>query len=202
MDNASALPLRGKTWFDGQTPPTSFAQTVSLEGQLKAFEDLDPATLYKRSGRQVICRLVRNVATITLAPKRVVTYAAGFRGRRVDGYGRTDHVEAAGVVDDQYATGIPANDLGWIVVSGPCLVKTPLEGTALNVFTEGDIVTALTAATSQATTSGRVQTAALTSSVTGAMSIERGAIGRAMSAKTTANTNADVLIDITLLKAS
>ena len=204
--NVTGLPERGKTWYDGATP-TANAPAISLEGQMRRVDDENPptatdSTVTRRSGRQVVLRLVKNISGITLAPKRLVTWAAGFRGRRVDGYCTADYAECAGVVDDHYTNGIPDDDLGYIVVSGPVLILTSLAANAENVISEGDVLVALTAATSQATTSGRFVSAGLTSSVTVAQNVERGKIGRAMSAKTTANTNADCLVDLEILKAA
>jgi hypothetical protein len=68
------------------------------------------------------------------------------------------------------------------------------------VFSEGTKLLALTAATSQATTAGRVAPYYDTSSVTDAQAQLKGIIGEALSAKTTANTNVDMLCDIQILK--
>ena len=52
MDNVTPLPARGKTWFDGATPPTTYAQTVDLEGALARFDDINPSYPdRRRSGR-------------------------------------------------------------------------------------------------------------------------------------------------------
>ncbi len=203
MENARPLPDRGKTWFDGATPPSTYESTVDIEGVTKCFDDIDSTTgiassQQRRSGRQVRCRFVRNVATITLESKRAVRWAAGQRKKRIDGYCRLDHAEAAGVVDEFYSTGIRQHDLGWIIVGGPGLVKTSLGGDATNVISEGDTITALTAATSQATTAGRIQAYNVTSNATLGGQAVLNKIGRAMSAKTTANTNADLLVDFEL----
>lgn len=204
-----ALPKRGQTLYRGVTAPTSFTvETTRLEGTLQPFKDIDPTSVAVgaktyRTNRDVICRLMRNVSGITVYGKRLVTHASGYWDKRFDGYARVDNAaNVAGVVDDHLpsTTGCPTNDMCWVVVNGPALVLTPLGADATNVFSEGTLLLALTAATSQATTSGRVQPFYDTSSVTVAQAQLKGVLGVALSAKTTANTNVDILCDIQILK--
>jgi hypothetical protein len=106
----------------------------------------------------------------------------------------------AGVVDEWLpSAGVVDDDLFWIVRKGPTLVLTDLAGGAANVITSGANLVALTAATSQATTAGRVQEYAFTTNVTALQSQVLNRLGKAMSAKTTANTNADLLVDLQLI---
>lgn len=201
-DNVTQMPNIGKTYHGGT--PTTIDKSLSLEGAEQWFKDeIAPtagngmATL--RSGRMKLCRLVRNGSGIALTPGRAVSWASGYRGTRVGGYCTTTAAECAGIVDDRLpAAGVASNDLFWIVRKGPALCKTDLAGGANNVIAAGDVVVALTAATSQATTAGRVYSAA-TAVTTNNDTITLNRIGRAMSAKTTANTNADVLIDLDII---
>lgn len=200
-DNVTGLPKRGKTYHGGT--PTSFDKSVDIEGSSAAFADDDttssgPST--RNSGRLTHCILVRNSSGISLEPKRVVKWASGQRGKRVDGYGNATAENVAGVVDDRLpAAGVASNDLFWLMVKGPALVKTALEANANNVISDNGVLVALTAATSQATTSGRVVGQTLTGATQNLANQIQNRIGRAMSAKTTANTNADVLVDLYLL---
>lgn len=206
-DNAITIFGRGKTFLKGgtRTPPTTYATDVALEGVHKRFADLDYGTTgtgarNRRSGGEVMCICVRNASGIALKPKFVVTWKSGYIGARVDGYCTTDYANVAGVVDEWLpSAGVATDDLFWIAVKGPSLVKTSLGADATNVITAGTWLAALTAATSQATTSGRVQMIASTSNVTNAVSAVLNRIGLAMSAKTTANTNADVLVELALV---
>jgi hypothetical protein len=206
-DNVSGLPRRGQTYFGG-TVPTTVGQSASVEGFQKTFNDVDPSASTsgpktRRSNRKVECMLVRNGSGITLAAKRLVTWKAAYRGKRVGGYARLDFTEAAGVVDDHIGSGgVADGDLFWLVRKGPCLCRTPLEANALNVMNEGDVLVALTAVTSQATTAGRVAAWAVTSDVTSTFQAAINRVGRAMSAKTTANTNADVLVDLEIMSVA
>jgi hypothetical protein len=115
----------------------------------------------------------------------------------VDGYTTLDWVRGDGVVDDHLpSAGVPNGDLFWLIVEGPALMRTDLAGGALNVISDGDRLAALTAATSQATTAGRVQSFVATTNVTNAISGVLNVCAIAMSAMTTGQTNSAVLADV------
>ncbi len=199
---AGGIVGRGKTFYGDQTINTAdYGTSVGLEGITTIFENRAPATTAgmqtKRDNQDTHAVLVRNVSGVTLTPGRIVTFQSGYRNRRVDGYTRLDWARGDGVVDDHISatTGVPNGDLFWLIVEGPCLMRTDLAGGALNVIADGDRLAALTAATSQATTAGRVQTFAATSNLTNAVSAALNVVGVAMSAMTTAQTNSAVLVD-------
>ncbi|SFH96981.1 hypothetical protein [Planctomicrobium piriforme] len=211
MENATTLPKRGKTLLSGDGRTIASTDAAFVEGARADFDDIAPGQApgakVRRSNRRVTCILVRNVSGIALLPKRTVKWAAGYRGKRVDGYCSVTAEECAGVVDEHLpAAGVPNNDLFWIAVKGPSLTKTDLAGGANNSIAEGDVLAALTAATSQATTSGRVAPwTGLTSAAAGTTDGTQAKyllnyLGRAMSAKTTAQTNQDILVDLAILK--
>lgn len=200
-DNVTGLPKRGFTYHGGT--PDSIGKTIGLEGHPMKFMDDLPGTggtgaRVKRSDGHVYAILVRNVSGITLTPGRTVSWKAGFRGKRIDGFTTTTAQEVAGVVDDQLpAAGVANNDLFWLLTKGNVLIKTPLAAGAGSVFAEGDVLVALTAATSQATTAGRpaVLASAATTNTAAAI-INRYA--RVMSAMTTAQTNTNMLVDLSI----
>jgi len=198
--NVTGLPQRGKT-FSGGTP-TSIDQSAQSEGARMSFKDeyrSGSGVLVKRSNQYVECVLVRNSSGAALLPGRTVSWASGYRGRRVDGYTRTTNQEVAGVVDDQLpSAGVASNDLFWLIRRGPCLIKTPLAGDSGNVFAVDDVLVALTAVTSGATTSGRPAVMAKAASTNTAEAIINR-FARVVSAKTTANTNADMLVNVELM---
>lgn len=200
MNVSGGLPNLGKTYHGGT--PTSIGLSIDLEGAECMFRDevrvrSQPRQI--RSGRYRTARLVRNVSGFALEPGRLVSWAPGFRGTRVAGYARLDGQEVAGVTDSFLpATGVANNDLFWVLRKGPALVRTPLAGNATNVFGEGDVVGALTAITSGAATAGRLGQVASASTVL-AHSVMANRIGRAISAATTAMTNAEILIDLEIL---
>jgi|SRR5579864_8039740 len=210
---------RGETFYNLFTATTqSTSDGVQYEGKEWVFEDINPSTKQYRSGRYVTCRAVRNVSGIALLPGRVAKFAAGaiqangapggIWGGQVDGYVYTNDWTTGGFgypIDEFLPTaGVQNDDIFWIVVEGPAGVLTDL-ATLNPVILVGDRVVGQTAATSQATTAGRViDIGALTSSTTYlewaipsfigyAMS---GPAGAATTAATGSNTNATVLVDV------
>jgi hypothetical protein len=203
-NHTGGLPARGKTYLSGpnRTPDSTATQSKGIEGIVKVFKDVDYSVSggvnQLRSVNDVTCIFVRNSSGVALLPKRLVTWKSGQRGKQVDGYARLDWTDVAGVVDEWLPTaGVAANDYFWLVVKGPTLCTTAASGDALNVIGVDDNLVSLTAAAStHSTTSGRVQSFVVggTTNITAAYSQILNTIGKAMSAKTTANTNADVLV--------
>lgn len=206
LDVSAPFP-RGKTF--GTTLATD---GVQWEGYEKYFMDYDYSQAVGpipiRSNRMVLCRVMRNAAATALEPKRLVSLKAGTYNKHVDGYADV-FAERAVVVDEFLpSAGVPVNDLFWAVVEGPSLISTSLAADAGNVITEGQLLVAATAATSGATTSGRIRSPDYTgANSTGSALGDQlaNAIGRAMSARTTANTGGaaslnTVLVDVVRLK--
>lgn len=205
---------RGETFYNGGTIDSNNLGGTQLEGKEFVFEDVQynvsgqVGAKPNRTNRYVRCRIVRNVGAVALLPKQCVTFqkTALVYGARVDGEVRLDAERTYPIDEWLPAAGCPVNDLCYVVVEGPATVRTSLGADATNVFNVGDGVIALTAATSGATTAGRVQPQlnywagvanALTSiqSATVPNSI-MNLIGRALSAATTANTNSDLLVEV------
>lgn len=190
---------RGQTFYGGGTIDSNNLDP-SLEGKEWVFDDLDltvTGAKTKRSGKKVRCRCVRNVGAAALLPKRLVSFVAGTTyGKRVDGYADTTAEEAYPVDEFLPAAGVPVNDLFWIVVEGPATVLTDLAGADNNVINAGGVIVALTGATSGATTAGRVAPQDLTGATAVLAKQIQNRIGVALSSKTTANTNADLLIEV------
>jgi len=198
---------RGETFYNGGTIDSNNLGGANLEGQERDFEDLDYSALTgvrpARTNRLVTCRCVRNVGAVALKPKELVRFqnTAGVRPGRVDGKTTVTAADFAGVVDEWLpAAGVPVNDLFWLAVAGPTEILTPLEGDVNNVFAVGDVVIAHTGATSGATTSGRVIVQGLGAATTVAEDVAankiQNRVGQAVSARTTANTNVGLLVDV------
>lgn len=205
MDTQMNVLARGKTWYNGATIDTSNYQAVHLEGLQRTFNNTDPSNrLVPRNSSDVKVILVRNVSGVVLYPKEVVTWKSGYRGRRVDGKVNVTAELVAGVVDDHIgAAGVPNGDMFWLIVEGECLLKTPMSGSDFTAdIAVDDLLYGLTAANStgsgSTTTEGRFTnwggtfSAAQTTDGTAAKII-RNSFARALSAKTTGNTNADIL---------
>lgn len=208
---AAPFPL-GKTYFGStDTIPSTYATSTGLLGRQQVFEhDYSVATGMRAERRdsqnQVVAELVKNSSGIALLPGRVCVYKTGSEGKEVDGYTRTTAALGAGVVDPLLpAAGVRNGDYFWLIKSGPVLMLTDIAGADNNVINVGNVLYALTAATSQATTAGRVVASSLTFTSTATTDGTMGAVivnrfGRALSAKTTANTNAQVLAFVNFLR--
>lgn len=183
-------------------PPFDMGQTLGVSstddgkgwvGAIKVFPDYNPATGAMRSNRLKRCIAVRNASGGPLLPKRVVRFAAGTAGNAVfssvDGYAATTNAELVGVVDEYLPTAGVANlDVFWVTVDGPTEVSHALSGTATAI---GDRLACITAATSGATTAGRVTPSSLVAATTGGNDNALGVIGYACS--TGATTGAAIL---------
>lgn len=162
-----------------------------------------------RTGKMVKCRLVQNKSAGNLLPKRLaslkVTGTAVEALSAVDGYSTV--TAGRGFPIDEYLPpgGVPVNGYFYIVVEGPSLVQLPLNTGDFNGdISVGNRLVALTAATSGATTAGRVAHENITGSTQAAdytflFDQISNRIGRALSAAaaTNANTGTDLLIDVT-----
>lgn len=118
---------RGKTFYGGLTPPTTFeGGSIEIEGVEAEFENVAAGQTtqvkVKRDGKLCKARLMRNAtASTTLLPGMLVTHKAGYRNRRVGGQGTDVGAECAGVVDDHLpASGCAVGDLCWVFFYGPC----------------------------------------------------------------------------------
>lgn len=212
-DNVVSLPQRGKVYLTGpnRTADSSATTSKAIEGIVKVFKDLDYSgsgvgARAPRSGGEVTCILVRNTSGISLLPKMAVVWKSGARGKQVDGYARARPDRAiAGIVDEWLpSTGVANNDYFWLTVKGPTLAITGMAGDETNVISVDDWLVNVTAAASTfSTTAGRVgpqilPTSGETTNITFAASEKAYKFARAMSAKTTANTNANILVYVDL----
>lgn len=188
----------GRTWANGQFTPAS-TDGANLEGL--EIEVVDKGvSITGRSHRRRKLRIVRNVNPISALGKRLVALKAGAMGTQIDGYCKST---AQGFIYplDEYLTtytpgGVPQYDLCYIVVRGPAIVLTDLAGGANNLLPTDTVLVGLTGATSGATTAGRVAPQDLTGATALLGNQIQNAIGRALSGRTTAETNADILVDV------
>lgn len=187
---------------------TSASDGTDIEGREYYVGDFDysGAVEILRSNRVRKLRVVRNAVTIgsggdvttgNLRPKRLVTFKSGTYRAQVDGYARTTAVGGAVPVDEWLpAAGVAPNDLFYVVIEGPAVVLTDIAAAAGNLISVGDNIVSLTAATSGATTAGRVATADFTGATALLAAQITNTIGRALSAATTNSTNSSLLIDV------
>lgn len=192
---------RGETWYGGETIDTNDLGGEQYEGKEYVFEDIDPDNHTARTGRKVVCRVVRNNSGISLLPKRLALLegTAGDSSGKVDGYAITSaaNTPQQGYPIDEYlpSTGVPNGDLFYIVVEGPAVVTTSLANMATDLSVN-EFVVAVTAATSQATTAGRVIPQLLSGATAPLAANIQNRIGRAMTSKVTTDTGEDLLVDV------
>lgn len=161
----------------------------------------------KRSEQGLTLVALRNVSGITLYGKRTAALksAAGIDGvTSVDGYGGTLGQDGVVFIDEFLATsGVADKDIFWAVVRGPVIVRSSYVDTNFNgdIAYGSPIVQATAAATTAASTSGRVSNITLVANATQAAQAEQNRkmsaniIARALSSLTTANTDADLLVN-------
>lgn len=145
----------------------------------------------RTTGRPIVAIALRNTGGFTMLGKRIATLdtAAGY-GRLKNATGYTVTVATDNVVFiDPFlpATGVADDDIFWGILSGPTTVLT---ANAIVSIASGDRLIAGTGTTSQATTAagGADKANAAT------LAHEAVVIARAMSARTTNETNTDLLV--------
>lgn len=163
-----------------------------LEGKEYVHEDNTYGT-----GLNVRVRICRNHSGAALLPKYAVKFNVTAGKGNYDVAGNADVTAEKTAIVDEFlpAAGVPDKDLFYVVVEGPTLAKTDLAGGSTNVIAVGDPLVALTAATTGATTAGRLITGDLTGATAVLAKQIKNTFGAAMSAMTTAQTNADVLVN-------
>lgn len=188
---------QGATFYNGGTIDSNNLGGTNLEGMEFVVEDFSPSTGVVRTGMYRRLRIVRNVSGVALLPKMLVRFdtTAGKVGTRVIGYARTTAAEGYPVDEYLPTAGCPNNDLCYIVIEGPATVITQKAAGAPGVIGVNSWVVASTAAAStHSTTAGRVEVQDLTGATALLADQVQNRVGRALSAKTTANTDADLLI--------
>jgi hypothetical protein len=208
-DNALA-PEVGQTLYAGNTIDTNNLKGLNLEGQIKVVEDIDlssaesakPTRSGAASGRKRKLMLVRNMSGITIYGKRLVTLNP--LTKRIEGFAITT-AQLCFPVDEFLGTnGCPHGDMCWVVVAGPAIVRTLMASQTANIAA-GDLIAAATvnaASTAAGTTGtpGRPDSISITALTTAAQGLAvlnhaRNAF-TALSAATTGQTNADLLVDV------
>lgn len=205
---------RGETLYNGGTIDLNNLDGVQYEGMVKVFEDVLYSALGLKTnrpsghqGKKVACRIVRNLSGVTLYAKRLVQIDPANPGR-VTGYQNGAFKEAFPVDEFIPAAGVPNGDLFYIVIGGPAIVATPMTGAEFisASIAAGALIGAGTsnAGSTQAGTTGVPgrgvgQAAGLASSTnlgTDLLDVAINYVGKAISAMTSGQTNADMLVDV------
>lgn len=210
--NNDALWERGATYYAGRTINLSSLEGTELEGAERTFEDLTRSSaaapwIPRIPGRKVVCRVFRNNTGVTLLAKEVV-YADPSSPNKIIGRVNTTAKAYPVIVDENIpAGGVPAGDLFYGVVRGPALAKTIVASGVSDITVGSQVIgstgsAATTAAAATTNECGRVALALFTaptsvaSALTFANELRLGILGTALTARTTGNTNSDILIDV------
>jgi len=165
------------------------------------FPSAPTTNLARQTGKPLCVVVLRNESGIALLPKRVARLkrSAGFSLQEaVDGYADS-LAEKEIVIIDEYldSSGVADDDIFLGVYNGPVTCVTGNTGASFNGdIAVGDQLVAGTAATTQGTASGRISNVTMTATgASAAFNQAANLVGRAMSARTTGETGADILVD-------
>lgn len=150
---------------------------------------------------------LRNITGAALLGKRIarLTRTAGYSPvESVDQYAISLAERGIVIVDSWLpSAGVPDDYIFWGIIEGPCEVLTPVAGAGFNAtsIAVGDLLVAATGATSNNSDYGRIAGFALANNTdaAGAFAQARNTVGTALSARTSGNTNADLLINAKIL---
>lgn len=194
----TSLPFaRGKTLYEGT--PTDTTYVAPCVG-----EEFRTRDIWHGTNRLITLRAVRNEADFSgsgsaVLPKRRARLSAD--GKAIIGYTRLAS-EAGYPIDHLLPTaGCAYKDVCYVIVDGPALVLTDLANYNADLAAF-DLLNGQTAATSGATTAGRVKLRTVAAATADATAGQRnvtegdGANMRCLSASLTNSTNADLLVEV------
>lgn len=130
---------RGGTLLNGELVEFSDAPTntvpsagTELVGQVKVFQDIDPYTGVRKSNRLVYCVAARYTGATTIGREdgdfgKFVVLSDGLSTFDIAAFAdNADAVagKAIGVLDEYLTVDVRQHDIVWVVVKGPCQVKT------------------------------------------------------------------------------
>lgn len=178
-------------------------------GQIFEFPYLDPdsqrrGNKKRLTGRTVKAICLRNESGLTLLPKRLarLTRTAGYSLlESVDGYCDALAEKLLVAVDPKLnaSNGVADDDIFWGVISGPTLILSPQAGAAFNGdIAVGAALIGATASTTGTSVAGRVSNVSLANATDAQGAFDQAAylLGYAMSALTTGQTDADLLVNM------
>lgn len=156
------------------------------------------------TGKVIKAILLRNEAGFAVLGKRTAKLKEGGGTgdvEAVDGYCAVK-ADAHLVFTDPYlpAAGCADDDIFWGILEGPTLVLSPFEGGGFDkAIAVGDPLVGATGSTTGTSGVGRVSVGGVLAggslAATDAYNQARNNLGRALSARTTGETNADILVD-------
>lgn len=191
MSGRTGLMKLGTTFFGG-------SPTNATDGAWVLGREIEVKDAIRGWERVRVLRALRNSAGFALLPKRAIVIDG--TGRLANGYAVAGQTYK--LVDEQLpAAGVATNDIFWAVIQGPGLGLTDLANASADMAIN-DFVGPISAATSGATTAGRLRTRAVVAATADATAGQRNvtendaAIGKCITGALTNSTNANVLIDM------
>lgn len=151
-------------------------------------------------GISIYAVLLRNTSGGVLLPKRMalLSATAGYKPLQEAINYASSRGERNCVLVDPWlpSAGVAANDLFWGIIGGPAIVLTPIAGSAFaGDIAVGNHLVATTGTTTGATTSGRLGNVTIANATDAQGAYDAmSSVGRALSARTTGETNADLLV--------
>lgn len=190
-------------YYDSTQTDYVGSPSETLEGTVVTYKARKKTTRIKQdTGGDVTMIFVRNVGAAALLPGMAVRWQSTTRGKRVDGMtrlspGAATAPDVAGFVDDFWpAAGVPIGECFWLIVKGRCYAQMPISEVA--DITPGTRLVALTAATSGATTAGRLRDQDLSGATAVLGNNLQGKVGTALTTIGSASTNTAFLINVEL----
>ena len=133
MSRYNKLPFqRGKSAFQNNSTDLTITSLAHLEGQKVYLPNAAAATPeVRRNGIDVVAVVVRNDSGGTLAAGEALWWKTAYHGTRVTKTTAADNSPVAGFVDAHVGSGgVQDDDLFYMIVECPCVVKTLSGGTA------------------------------------------------------------------------
>jgi len=213
----SACPFELGTSFRGTDDGTATGNLINAEilGGVWTFNNIvsvSPTGGVRKfhTDEPLVCMAVRNQSGVTAYGKRFVTApltTAGLTGiTDFNGYCDSLAEGAIGVIDEFLSSsGVASKDICWVIISGVVTTSTPETGAAFNgdIAAGAELVAATAASSTGSATGGRVSNVVFTAATAGntsngfdgyRMALNR--LGTALSARTTGETSADLLMRV------
>lgn len=199
---------RGATWYGTgaviSTPASGdYDGGFQMEGKDYEWEDSMLPNGGYGTGLPVRCRVVRNSTGANILPGQLVSLNALTRvldsatvlpGTNADTIARTTAAHSFPADEFLPAAGVQNGDLFWVVISGPCLVKTANSGT-VTLSVDQKVVCGTMAGTTSAD-AGNIVAQDTSGATTPLANQIQNAVGRAMSSCSSNGTGTPILVNV------
>ena len=186
--------------------PIDWGETVSemptAAGEGQVWESRLPESLTDpgKLSNQLYCqgRIVKNSSGALLLRRTMVTYEAGYYGRRVDAYAATASADFAGVVDPWVASaGVPIGHYFRLITNGFAWVNKVVTGAASNL-TQGAPLASTSASSGSGPTAGFAELYSASSTWGAAMGNQLIRAAKIVTATAAASTTTEALVELNM----